>query len=82
RDAMALTRWREDASCDALGSFCYLRDVASAAFWSTTYQPTRHRGKNQEAIFSDGRAEFRIREGDFDCHTEIAVSPEDDIELR
>jgi len=79
---LAVTRWREDATRDELGSFCYLRDVASGAYWSTTYQPTQHRGHNQEAIFSDGRAEFRVRERDFDCHTEIAVSPEDDIELR
>lgn len=82
RNTLAVTRWREDASRDDLGSFCYLRDVASGAYWSTSYQPTRHRTKLQEAIFSDGRAEFRVREHDFDCHTEIAVSPEDDIELR
>ncbi|MDH1574625.1 GH36-type glycosyl hydrolase domain-containing protein [Pseudomonas sp. GD03746] len=81
-DNLAVTRWREDATGDALGSFCYLRDVASGAYWSTTYQPTQRRTYNQEAIFSDGRAEFRVRERDFDCHTEIAVSPEDDIELR
>ena len=35
-----------------------------------------------EAIFSQSRAEFRRRDGDFDTHTEIAVSPEDDVELR
>jgi cyclic beta-1,2-glucan synthetase len=33
-------------------------------------------------IFSEGRAEFRGREHDFDTHTEVAVSAEDDIELR
>ncbi len=33
-------------------------------------------------IFSEGRAEFRRRDHDIDTHTEIAVSPEDDIELR
>jgi len=33
-------------------------------------------------FFSEGRAEFRRRDRDFDMHTEIAVSPEDDIELR
>lgn len=81
-NTLAVTRWREDTSRNDLGSFCYLRDVASGAYWSTTYQPTRQRTKIQEAIFSDGRAEFRVRELDFDCHTEIAVSPEDDIELR
>lgn len=82
RNDLAVTRWREDPTHDELGNFCYLRDVASGAYWSTTYQPTRHRSQHQEAIFSDGRAEFRVRERGFDCHSEIAVSPEDDIELR
>jgi len=30
----------------------------------------------------EARAEFRRRDHDIDTHTEIAVSPEDDIELR
>ena len=37
---LAVTRWREDATRDAWGSFCYLRDVDSGAFWSTAHQPT------------------------------------------
>jgi cyclic beta-1,2-glucan synthetase len=79
---IALTRWHEDITSDHLGSFCYLRDVASGAFWSTAHQPTLRRPELYEAIFSDSRAEFRVRERDFDAHTEIVVSPEDDIELR
>lgn len=79
---MAVTRWREDIASDSLGTFCYLRDVASGHFWSTTYQPTQHRAHSQETVFTDARAEFRVREFNFDCHTEIVVSPEDDIELR
>src|SRR5512135_2120489 len=62
--------------------FCYLRDVATGKFWSTAYQPTLKRPDTYEAIFSDARAEFRRRDHDYDTHTEIAVSPEDDIELR
>jgi cyclic beta-1,2-glucan synthetase len=46
------------------------------------HQPTLKRPDLYEAIFSDARAEFRVRERDFDSHTEIVVSPEDDIELR
>ena len=38
---LAVTRWREDATCDHWGTFCYLRDVASGEFWSTAHQPTR-----------------------------------------
>ena len=79
---LALTRWREDPTCDNWGTFCYLRDVTSGAFWSNTHQPTLKRAETHEAIFSEGRAEFRRRDLDYDTHTEIVVSPEDDIELR
>ncbi|MGB6262605.1 MAG: glucoamylase family protein [Rhodanobacter sp.] len=82
RGELALTRWREDITRDHWGMFCYLRDVASGAYWSTAYQPTRHKTELYEAIFSEARAEFRVREREFDAHTEIVVSPEDDIELR
>ncbi len=37
---LAVTRWREDATSDNWGTFCYLRDVASGDFWSTAHQPT------------------------------------------
>ncbi len=79
---LAVTRWREDATCDNWGTFCYLRDVTSGEFWSTAYQPTHEPSEEYEAIFSEARAEFRCRNHDFLTHTEIAVSPEDDIELR
>jgi len=79
---LAVTRWREDVTCDNWGTFCYLRDVASGAFWSTAHQPTGKSPLHYEAIFTESRAEFRRRDGDFESHTEIVVSPEDDIELR
>lgn len=97
----AVTRWREDSTCDNWGAFCYIREVradatsgvigTSGEFWSSAYQPTLKRPERYEAIFSEGRAEFRRRdavdpgaggEGYFETHTEIVVSPEDDIELR
>src|SRR5205085_2191415 len=79
---LAVTRWREDSTCDNWGMFCYLRDYASGEFWSTAHQPTLKRADRYEAIFSEGRAEFRRRDHGYDTHTEIVVSPEDDIELR
>jgi cyclic beta-1,2-glucan synthetase len=83
---LAVTRWREDGTRDPWGTFCYLRDVDSGSAWSTAHQPTLRRAEHYEAIFSEGRAEFRRRDRghdfDFDTHTEIAVSPEDDVELR
>lgn len=84
---LAVTRWREDVTCDDRGSFCYLRDPLSGQFWSAAGQPVAHQPDSYEAIFSEGRAEFRRRdrvpgEGDFETYTEVVVSPEDDIELR
>jgi cellobiose phosphorylase len=79
---LALTRWREDATRDCWGAFVYLRDVASGEFWSATHQPTRCAGRGAEAVFTQSRAEFRQKQADFDIHTQISVSPEDDVELR
>ncbi|MBE0556357.1 MAG: cyclic beta 1-2 glucan synthetase, partial [Proteobacteria bacterium] len=79
---IAVTRWREDSTCDNWGAFCYIRDVTSGEFWSTAYQPALKQADTYETIFSEAKAEFRCRAHDLDAHTEITVSPEDDIELR
>ena len=79
---IAVTRWREDTTRDNAGTFCYLRDVMGGDIWSTAHQPTLKPTKGYEAIFSQARAEFRRRDSDIKLHTEIAVSPEDDIEIR
>ncbi len=79
---MAVTRWREDATRDCWGTFVYLRDAATGDFWSTAYQPTLRATKGYEAIFTQARAEFRQRHAGLEFHTEISVSPEDDVELR
>ena len=79
---IAVSRWAEDGTTDAWGSFCYLRDIETGTFWSTTHQPTQWKSDSYEAIFSEGRAEFRRRDQGIDAYTEVAVSPEDDVELR
>ena len=79
---LAVTRWREDAACDDWGHFCYVRDLDDGRLWSTALQPTLAQPEHYEAGFSEGRAEFRRRDRGIELHTEIVVSPEDDIELR
>ena len=79
---LALTRWREDSTCDHWGSFIYVRDVESGEFWSTTHQPTATVAQSYEAVFSEGRAEYRRHDFDIETHCDIVVSPEDDVELR
>jgi cellobiose phosphorylase len=79
---LSVTRWREDATRDCWGTFVYLRDLVTGDFWSNAYQPTLRATKSYEAIFTQARAEFRQRHAGLDIHTEISVSPEDDVELR
>ena len=79
---IAVTRWQEDISRDDAGTFCYLRDVASNEVWSASFQPTHKPSPMYEAIFPHSRAEFRRRDFELDTHTEVTVSPEDDVELR
>ncbi|MGZ5787698.1 MAG: glucoamylase family protein, partial [Ramlibacter sp.] len=54
---IAVTRWREDGTTDAWGSFCYLRDTETGTFWSTTHHPTQWKSDSYETVFSEGRAE-------------------------
>ncbi len=79
---LAVNRWRGDPASESFGMFCYLRDAESGVVWSNTHQPTLRPCPSYEAIFSQARAEFRRRDHDIDVHTQISVSPEDDIELR
>ncbi|CAN5592842.1 glucoamylase family protein [soil metagenome] len=79
---LAVTRWREDATRDCWGAFVYLRDVETGEFWSTAFQPTLRATNGYEAIFTQSRAEFRQRHAGLEIHTELCVSPEDDVELR
>jgi cellobiose phosphorylase len=79
---LALTRWHEDAICDDCGTFCYVRDRATGNFWSTAYQPTRQQPDTSETVFSAGRAVFHRRDDGIETRTEIAVAPDDDLEVR
>lgn len=79
---LAINRWREDSICDNWGMFCYIQNLDTKEFWSSTYQPTVKEPESYECIFSLGRAEFKRRDNDIECHTTIIVSPEDDVEVR
>jgi cyclic beta-1,2-glucan synthetase len=82
RQNLALTRWREDMTRDHWGSFCYVRDLESGEFWSTTHQPTLRAADEYEVTFAPDRAVWRRVDGDLELRTELVVSPEDDLELR
>lgn len=80
---LALTRWREDATCDNWGAFCYLRDPQTGEVWSNTWHPTGGTEKGgYRAVFNDAGAEFHRKQGQLSVKTQVVISPEDDVELR
>ena len=82
RQHLAMTRWREDITTDAWGSFIFVRDLDSGDVWSTTHQPTGREADEYEATFSLDRAVWRRVDAGLETRTEVVVSPEDDAELR
>ncbi|MEA3106582.1 MAG: cyclic beta,2-glucan synthetase [Gammaproteobacteria bacterium] len=79
---IAVTRWREDPTCDAWGSYVFLRDVANGQVWSAGYQPVGREPDGYQVAFFEDRAEITRRDGPIITSTEIVVSPEDDAEVR
>ncbi|MBI5528971.1 MAG: cyclic beta 1-2 glucan synthetase, partial [Deltaproteobacteria bacterium] len=79
---LAITRWREDPTSESFGVFCFICDPKTRRSWSGSFQPTLRAGRHYEAVFTPGRAEFRRQDDQVETHTQIAVSPEDDLEIR
>jgi cyclic beta-1,2-glucan synthetase len=77
----ALTRWQSDTALDDWGTWIYIQDRESDAFWSATCQPVGAFVENQEVIFSPHKVEFRRWDHDISLHTEITVGA-DGIEIR
>ena len=79
---IAITRWREDVTCDGWGSYVFLRDLRSGEVWSAGYQPSGAEPDRYEVAFSEGRAEIVRHDGTLTTTLEVAVSSEDDAEVR
>ena len=79
---LAVTRWREDATCDDWGSYILMRDVASGDHWSATHQPFGDQPESYVVTFNEGLAKFERRDGTLETSLEVAVSAEEDAEVR
>ena len=77
-----VTRHREDPTRDPGSQFIYLRDVRSGAVWSATYHPTAAEPEDYLVTFLAEKATFSRRHDDIETLLDIAVSPEDDVEVR
>ncbi len=81
-EGSAVTRWREDPTRDAWGSYVFIRDVASGKVWSAGHQPSGAEADSYDVAFYEDRVEIRRRDGGIATMLEIVVSPESDAELR
>jgi len=79
---LSITRARRDATRDLGGQFVYLRDVRGAKTWSATRHPIGRPADAELTTFAVDKATFSRRDGDIGTRLEIAVSPEDDVEVR
>jgi cyclic beta-1,2-glucan synthetase len=79
---LSVTRRREDGTREPGGQYLYMRDVRSGAVWSATYQPIRREPDEYRTTFLADKVVIRQRLEDIDSLCEIAVSAEDDVEVR
>jgi cyclic beta-1,2-glucan synthetase len=79
---IAVTRWREDATCDAWGSYVFVRDVGSGDVWSAGYQGAGTEPDSYEVAFFEDRAEIVRRDGSILTRMEILLSSEENAEVR
>ncbi|HET8898201.1 MAG TPA: glucoamylase family protein [Rhodanobacteraceae bacterium] len=78
---LAVNPWQGDGVRDADGIFCYVQDLDSGQLWSTAWQPTCN-GTDYHASFTQASAEFLRHDHGIETQTRIAVSSEDNLELR
>jgi cyclic beta-1,2-glucan synthetase len=79
---LAITRWRDDVTRDAWGTYVFLRDVENGETWSAGYQPRGGEPESYEVTFSEDRAEIIRRDRAIGTTLQVIVSPEDDAEVR
>ncbi len=79
---LAVTRWREDPTCDCWGSYIFLRDADRGTVWSAGYQPSGVEPDRYEATFLEDHVDIVRRDGTITTRLEVIVSPEDDAEAR
>ena len=79
---IAVTRWREDVTRDAWGSYLFLRDMQTGAVWSAGHQPSGAEADSYEVIYSEDHIEFARRDGPIATAMSVVVSAEHDAEIR
>lgn len=81
-NGQSVTRWKPDPTEDGWGTFIFLRDTETGAWWSATAEPRRAEGEVVRTQFGDDKAEFIKTVGDLTSEVECIVATEHDAEGR
>jgi cyclic beta-1,2-glucan synthetase len=79
---MDVTRWREDATCDSWGQYCYVRDLEDGRVWSAGRKPIGAEADTYEADLRLDRVVICRRDGDIETCYELAVVNDANAEVR
>lgn len=82
KEDIQITRWREDSITGSYGNYIFIKDLNSNKIWTSGYGPIDSNPDGYSIRFSQDKAEFIRADNNIDTHTEIVVSPEDDVEIR
>ena len=80
--SLAVTKSRRDPTRDPGSQCIYLRDVRTGSVWSATYHPTAAEPADYLVEFRADRATFRRHDDEVSTQLDVAVSTEDDVEVR
>ena len=82
KNDMMLYRWKGSSTSDDSGLFFYIKNLNSNDYWSSAFEPCRSYGDDYEAWFNLDKAKFSRRDGNIESTTEIALSTEENLEVR
>ena len=80
--AMMVNRWRNDATRDAHGQWCYLKNVATGETWSAGHNPVGAPCASYRVDLSGTCARFVRRDGAIETLMEIVALPDGGGEAR
>ena len=81
-EGLSVTRYREDITRDVWGTYFYVRDIDTGEVFSAPHNPCPAKPDEYRVTFAPDKAEYRRLDGELETYVEIAVSPEDDVEVR
>ncbi|AKL94015.1 glycosyltransferase [Clostridium aceticum] len=81
-EKLQVTRWREDAIHGKDGTHIFIHNLNSNKLWTTSKEPIVSEPDEYKVKFLQDKVSFLRTDEGIDTHTEVVVSPEDDVEIR